>query len=49
MEACSDLVNAQKQYFQKAPEGFAGQYAQKLVSDAGRHNGLYWEGNSRSI
>jgi hypothetical protein len=44
IQACNDLVDAQKQYFDKAPEGFAKQYAQKLVSDVGRHNGLYWAG-----
>lgn len=43
MRACSDLVGAEKQYFDKAPSGYSNQYAQKLVSDAGRHNGLYWE------
>jgi hypothetical protein len=44
IQACNDLVDAEKQYFDKAPEGFAKQYAQKLVSDVGRHNGLYWAG-----
>jgi hypothetical protein len=43
-QACSDLVDAEKLYFDKAPDGFAREYAQKLVSDAGKHNGLYWEG-----
>jgi hypothetical protein len=43
IQACSDLVDAQKQYYLRAPFGFANQYAQKLVSDAGKHNGLYWE------
>src|ERR1700692_2047357 len=43
IQACSDLVDAQKQYYDKAPDGFAKQYAQKLVSDVGGHNGLYWE------
>jgi hypothetical protein len=46
IQACSDLVDAQKQYYDKAPDGFAKQYAQKLVSDVGRHNGLYWEGTA---
>jgi hypothetical protein len=44
IQACSDLVDAQRRYYDKAPGGFAKQYAQKLVSDVGRHNGLYWEG-----
>jgi hypothetical protein len=43
MQACSDLVDAQKQYYLRAPYGFGDQYAQKLVSDAGKHNGLYWQ------
>lgn len=43
IQACSDLVNAEKQYYDRAPYGYANQYAQKLVSDAGKHNGLYWE------
>jgi hypothetical protein len=43
MQACDELVEAQKQYYSKAPYGFANQYAQELVSENGRHNGLYWE------
>jgi len=43
IQACSDLVDAQKQYYLRAPYGFADQYAQKLVSAAGKHNGLYWQ------
>jgi hypothetical protein len=46
IQACSDLVDAEKQYYDKAPDGFAKGYAQKLVSDVGRHNGLYWEGTT---
>jgi hypothetical protein len=43
IQACSDLVDAQKQYYDRAPYGYAKQYAQKLVSDEGKHNGLYWQ------
>jgi Protein of unknown function (DUF2950) len=43
IQACGDLVDAQKQYYDKAPYGYAKGYAQKLVSDAGKYNGLYWE------
>jgi hypothetical protein len=43
IQACGDLVDAQKQYYVRAPYGFAKEYAQKLVSDGGKHNGLYWE------
>ena len=44
MDACRDLVEAQKQYFARPPGGLPKQFAQKLVSDEGRHNGLYWQG-----
>jgi DUF2950 family protein len=43
IQACSDLVDAQKQYYDRAPDGYAKEYAQKLVSDEGKHNGLYWQ------
>jgi hypothetical protein len=43
IQGCSDLVDAEKQYYDKAPYGFSKEYAQKLVSDEGKHNGLYWE------
>lgn len=43
VQACSDLVDAEKQYYDRAPDGYAKQYAQKLVSNAGKHDGLYWE------
>jgi len=44
MEACRDLVDAQEQYFARPPDNLPKQFAQKLVSDEGRHNGLYWQG-----
>jgi len=44
MDACRDLVEAQQQYFTRPPDGIPEQFAQKLVSDEGRHNGLYWQG-----
>jgi hypothetical protein len=44
MGACRDLVEAQKQYFARPPSDLPKQFAQKLVSDEGRHNGLYWHG-----
>ena len=43
IQACHDLVDAQRQYFERAPYNYAKQYAQKLVSDNGKHDGLYWE------
>jgi hypothetical protein len=44
MAACRDLVEAQQQYFARPPGGIPKQFAQKLVSDEGQHNGLYWQG-----
>ncbi len=44
MDACRDLVQAQKQYFAHPPGELPKQFAQRLVSDEGRHNGLYWHG-----
>jgi hypothetical protein len=44
MAACRELVAAQNQYFARPPANLPNQFAQKLVSDEGRHNGLYWHG-----
>jgi Protein of unknown function (DUF2950) len=45
IQACYELVDAQKNYYAKAPQGgSAKQYAQRFVSDEGQHNGLYWWG-----
>ena len=46
IDACRELVNAQKEYFGRPPAGLSKQFAQKLVSDEGQHNGLYWYGAS---
>jgi Protein of unknown function (DUF2950) len=46
VDACRDLVEAQKEYFARPPADVRKQFAQKLVSDEGRHNGLYWQGAS---
>jgi len=46
MDACRELVEAEKQYFARPPANFPNQFAQKLVSDEGQHNGLYWHGAS---
>lgn len=41
---CEGYVEAQKQYAAKGHDGLpAGLYAQKLSSDPGKQNGLYWE------
>ena len=44
MDACRELVDAQKRYFARPPANLPQQFAQKLVSDEGHHNGLYWHG-----
>ena len=46
MDACRELVEAQKQYFARPPTDLPKQFAQRLVSDEGQHNGLYWHGAS---
>ena len=46
VDACRDLVDAQNQYFARPPGDLPKQFAQKLVSDEGGHNGLYWHGAS---
>jgi hypothetical protein len=42
-----ELVAAQKEYYSKTSDGSVKQYAQKLVSDQGKHNGLYWNASNR--
>jgi hypothetical protein len=46
IDACRELVDAQKQYFAHPPANLPNQFAQKLVSDESQHNGLYWFGAS---
>jgi len=43
-DACQNLVEAEKEYFARPPAGLTKQFAQKLVSTEGRHDGLYWHG-----
>jgi hypothetical protein len=44
IESCRGIVDAQKEYASEGHDGLpAGIYAQKLVSDPGKHNGLYWQ------
>ena len=41
--ACAALADAEGQYFKQSHNGErVRQYAQRLVSDEGQHNGLYW-------
>jgi hypothetical protein len=46
IDAIRELGAAQNQYFAHPPAHLPNQFAQKLVSDEGRHNGLYWHGAS---
>jgi hypothetical protein len=49
IDACRDLVEAQKQYFAHSGGSLSRQFAQRLVSDEGRHNGLYWQGADNEL
>jgi hypothetical protein len=46
LDSLRELVEAQKQYFARPPANLPNQFAKKLVSDEGQHNGLYWYGAS---
>jgi hypothetical protein len=46
IQVCRELVDAQKEYYAEAHDGDKNQYAQKLYSDPGKHNGLYWKASS---
>jgi len=47
IQVCRELVDAEKEYYGQPHDGDqASQYAQKLFSDPGKHNGLYWEASS---
>jgi hypothetical protein len=44
IRACHELFDAEEEYYARARNtGSAGQFAQRFVSDDGRHNGLYWK------
>ena len=44
IEVCEALANAQQDYFQQLHDGSTvHQYAQKILSDEGKQNGLYWK------
>jgi hypothetical protein len=38
-----ELVDAEKEYYSQPQDGNVREYAQKLPSDDGKHNGLYWK------
>jgi len=44
IQVCHELVDAEKEYYSLPHDGGSTrQYAGKLSSDPGKHNGLYWE------
>jgi hypothetical protein len=44
IKVLEDLADAQSEYASSAHDGGSeGEFAQKLLSDTGKHNGLYWE------
>jgi Protein of unknown function (DUF2950) len=44
IEVCRELVDAEMEYDAQPHDGDKNpQYAQKIFSDPGKHNGLYWE------
>jgi hypothetical protein len=44
IQVCHELVNAQREYYSQPRDGASEkQYAQKLLSDPDKHNGLYWQ------
>lgn len=42
IQVCHELADAQKEYYAQPHDGVR-QYAQKLLSDPDKHNGLYWK------
>jgi hypothetical protein len=47
IQVCGELVDAQKEYQSQQHDGAADrQYAQTILSDQGKHNGLYWKASS---
>jgi hypothetical protein len=44
IKVLEDLAEAQAEYASEARDGeSSGQFARKILSDSGKHNGLYWE------
>ena len=44
IQVCRELVDAEKEYYAQPHDGDPNrQYAQKIFSDPGKHNGLYWK------
>jgi Protein of unknown function (DUF2950) len=43
INVCHVLVDAEKEYYSHPREGTLQQFAQVLVSDEGKYNGLFWK------
>jgi hypothetical protein len=43
IKVLEDLADAQSEYASEAYDGDEGQFAQKILSDPGKKNGLFWE------
>jgi hypothetical protein len=43
IKVLEDLADAQSEYASEAHDGGEAQFAQKILSDPGKRNGLYWE------
>jgi hypothetical protein len=43
IEICHALLEAQKEYFSAPRDGKPRQFAQKIASDPGKHDGLFWQ------
>lgn len=47
IQVCHELVDAEKEYYGQPHDGeSANQYAQKLISDNGKQDGLYWQASA---
>jgi Protein of unknown function (DUF2950) len=47
IQVCHELVDAQKEYYGQPHDGNSAHvYAEKLMSDPGKQNGLYWEASA---
>jgi hypothetical protein len=47
IQVCRQLVDAEKEYYGQPHDGESvSQYARKLVSDNGKHDGLYWQASA---
>jgi len=42
IQVCRELVDAEKEYEAEPHDGQPRQYAQRIASDPGKHDGLYW-------